>query len=408
MPASRIALVPDDSVSVTLALGSGPYQKTLPSSLLAAGMLRRVLRDRNYLQWEVLQAAADGSLKLVRAFPVYRLAARAMWATWRRLPESVRPNAAVPALASCWLADQLLRPWIEPSSIFHGCTGVYLACLETAKQQGAITLVEHAARHELHWRQAVIEERRRFGVDGGTQVQGFSGRMLHRMEQIFAACDRILVPSEVARASFAEMGYAGKVTVIHTGVDHQFFSPAQRDRSRGFRVCYVGRVELVKGIGYLLQAWKSLGLPGAELMLVGALQPEMKSVLAAYSDSSVHLTGWIPAEEVAKHYSEASIFVMPSVNEGLAQVLLEAMASGLPVVATDVSGAMECMASGQQGIIVPARNVEALADAILWCYQHREEIEVMGKAARARIENHFTLEHYNQRVIALYRALARA
>ena len=397
-----------DSVSVTLALGSGPYQRTLPSSLLAAGMLRCLLRDRNYLQWEVLQAAADGSLRLVRAFPVYRLAARAMWAIWRRLPEAVRPDAGVPAIVSCWLADHLLRPWIEPSSIFHGCTGVYLACLETAKQQGAITLVEHAARHEEHWRQVVIDERRRFGVDGGTQVQGFSGRMLRRMEQIFTACDRILVPSEVARASFAEMGYADKVTVIHTGVDHQFFSPPQREKPRGFRVCYVGRIELAKGIGYLLQAWKSLGLPGAELALVGAVQPEMKSVLAAYSDSSVHLTGWIPAEEVAKHYCEASIFVMPSVNEGLAQVLLEAMASSLPVVATDVSGAMECVTSGQQGIIVPARNVEALADAILWCYRHREEIEVMGKAARARIENQFTLEHYNQRVIALYRALARA
>jgi glycosyltransferase involved in cell wall biosynthesis len=59
----------------------------------------------------------------------------------------------------------------------------------------------------------------------------------------------------------------------------------------------------------------------------------------------------------------------------------------------------------KQGIIVPARDVKALADAILWCCQYPEESQAMGRAAQARVESGFTLEHYNQRVIALYRAL---
>jgi glycosyltransferase involved in cell wall biosynthesis len=86
-------------------------------------------------------------------------------------------------------------------------------------------------------------------------------------------------------------------------------------------------------------------------------------------------------------------------------VLLEAMASSLCVVATDLSGATECITSGKEGTIVPARDVGALADAISWCYWHREEGQVMGKAARERIESKFTLDHYNQRVIALYCSL---
>jgi glycosyltransferase involved in cell wall biosynthesis len=82
------------------------------------------------------------------------------------------------------------------------------------------------------------------------------------------------------------------------------------------------------------------------------------------------------------------------------------MASGLPVVASDLSGASDCVTEGKEGLIVPARDVDRLADAILWCYQHREETRAMGLAARTKIENQFTLEHYNRRVIALYRSLA--
>jgi glycosyltransferase involved in cell wall biosynthesis len=91
--------------------------------------------------------------------------------------------------------------------------------------------------------------------------------------------------------------------------------------------------------------------------------------------------------------------------EGLANVLLEAMASGLPVVATDRSGALDCVTAGKDGFVVPAGNVDALAEAIFWCYQHRDKTMAMGKAARTKIEQQFTLSHYEDRQIALYRSL---
>jgi len=173
-----------------------------------------------------------------------------------------------------------------------------------------------------------------------------------------------------------------------------------------FRVCYVGRIEFAKGVAYLLDAWKRLALQHAELVLVGEVKPQMNALLRSYQDCGVRLTGALPPGEVARGYRESSVFVMPSPNEGLAQVVLEAMASGLPVMATDRAGANDCMVNGKEGLIVPARNTNALAEAILWCHQHPEERQTMGKAARARIESEFTLEHYNQRVIALYRKLA--
>jgi len=163
---------------------------------------------------------------------------------------------------------------------------------------------------------------------------------------------------------------------------------------------------MAKGVGYLLQAWKKLALANAELVLVGAVKPEMNSLLRTHADSTVRLTGSVPAQEVARLYRESDLFVFPSVNEGFAQVLMEAMASGLAVVASDYSGATDCVSDGKEGFIVPVRDVDRLAEAIWWCYQHPDETRAMGLAARARIEGHFTLDHYSQRQIALYRKLA--
>jgi glycosyltransferase involved in cell wall biosynthesis len=119
------------------------------------------------------------------------------------------------------------------------------------------------------------------------------------------------------------------------------------------------------------------------------------------------MVGMLPPHAVAKSYRESSVFVFPSVTEGLAQVLLEAMASAVAVIATERSGAGDCVAQSKEGFVVPTHDSDALADAILWCYQHPDETYEMGEAARTRIENEFTLEHYNQRQIALYRSLAK-
>jgi glycosyltransferase involved in cell wall biosynthesis len=397
--------MPADALSVTVAISAASYQKTLAESLLSAGMLRQVIDFVPYL--EIRGPNSDGRLERVKNFPAYTLAKRLVWGVWRRLPTKMRRRP--PMTVTVWLADRLLARCVVPSKIFHGCTALCLASLRAAKQQGAITLVEHAASHPRRWKDVEKEECLRFGVRSLDGIGNQPERLLKRMEQEFAECDRIVVPSEVAKESFAEYGYGKKTVVLPTGVDTEFFSPVPEvARPPIFRVCYVGRVEFAKGVGYLLQAWKRLRLPRAELVLVGEVKPQMAAILRDYADCGIRLAGVLPPVEVARCYRESSLFVLPSPIEGLAQVLLEAMASGLAVVATDRTGSNDCMTEGKEGRIVPARDVDALAEAILWCYQHHEETRAMGKAARARIDRQFTLEHYNQRVIALYRALASA
>jgi glycosyltransferase involved in cell wall biosynthesis len=118
----------------------------------------------------------------------------------------------------------------------------------------------------------------------------------------------------------------------------------------------------------------------------------------------VRFEGYLPAERLVDVYRSADLFAFPSVNEGLARVLLESMATGLPVVATDCSGAEDCVTPGVDGTVVPAGDAIALASALLWHYENREATKTMGQAARAKIEGHFTLAHYKERMLHTYRS----
>jgi glycosyltransferase involved in cell wall biosynthesis len=281
--------------------------------------------------------------------------------------------------------------------------------MKAAQRSRTLTLVDIGTRHPRLWRRAAEEECQRFNIATREGAAAMPEALMRRQEREFQLCDHIVVPSSVARESFAEMGYGEKTVVVPGGVDTQFFFARSRlEQSPIFRACFVGRLEVPKGLGYLLQAWKSLALARAELLLVGAGNPEMEGYVKANGGPSVRMVGMLPPHEVATSYRESSVFVFPSVTEGLAQVLLEAMASGLPVIASERSGAGDCVAEGKEGFVVPTHDADALADAILWCYQHPAETYAMGRAARTRIENEFTLEHYNQRQIALYRTLGKA
>jgi glycosyltransferase involved in cell wall biosynthesis len=390
--------------TVTLSLGSQPFQMAVAERLQRDGALRRVLAFSAGV--EIFDPDGAEGLKLVRRYRRYRLVNRLMWAAWRRLPGSGR-TWNMPIVASTAYADWLASRWVPPAAIFHGWTGDCLACIKRARQLGSIIMIEQATMHPSDWQDAVLRECETFGIRPGDCLATLPARLIRRMEREFEMADAILVPSQVARRSFERAGYAERTIVVNAGVDHHFFAPPSKAAPRDiFRVCYAGRVELLKGIPYLLRAWNRLGLTQAELVLIGEVAPEMQRIIKQWALPNVRFLGFLPASELADWYRASHLFVFPSVNEGLARVIFEAMSCGLPVVATERSGAGDCITPGIEGSIVPARDVTALAEAILWHYRNPEASAAMGSAARSGIERQFTLPHYVERVIGIYRAAA--
>ncbi len=107
-------------------------------------------------------------------------------------------------------------------------------------------------------------------------------------------------------------------------------------------------------------------------------------------------------DDVPDWLSRADLFVLSSVSEGICLTLLEAMAAGLPVVATDVGGNREVVEHGRTGWLVPPRDPDALADAILDCCRQSEASREMGRLGRSRVEQKFSLHSMVARYEALY------
>ena len=144
-------------------------------------------------------------------------------------------------------------------------------------------------------------------------------------------------------------------------------------------------------------------IPGARFVLVGD-GPE-RAALARQAHNlgiadRVALRGLVA--QGADVLSEMSVFALPSHVEGMSNALLEAMAAGLPVVATDVGGNGEVMVAGETGLLVPPRDPDALAEALVLLLKDPERARAMGAAGRARVEQSFTVEQMVARLQTLY------
>ena len=211
------------------------------------------------------------------------------------------------------------------------------------------------------------------------------------------AADRVLVASEYVRNTLIENGVSpSRIAIIPYGVDVTRFYPATKRDDGTFRVLFVGGIGQRKGIKYLLEAFRQLNLPGAELVLVGGVIGG-GDALKSYQGIFRHVPN-VPYREVHTVFQSADIFVYPSLHEGSALAIYEALASGLPVITTPNSGSV--VRDGVEGFIVPIRDIEALKEKMLLLYQNKDLRDQISLQARKRAES-FTWQAYRQRLGAL-------
>jgi glycosyltransferase involved in cell wall biosynthesis len=187
------------------------------------------------------------------------------------------------------------------------------------------------------------------------------------------------------------------VAVIPNGVDARNFHPlatGDKHHTGPVRLLFVGRVVFQKGLDVLLEALAGLPMgTDYELEIIGdgderpALTLEAARLGVA---PRITFTGWCERIAIAERYRQADIFVFPSRDEGMPNVVLEAMASGLPIVATAIAGSEELVREGENGHLVPAEDAAALTAALARLIAQPETRQTMGRASRERIEREYT------------------
>lgn len=181
----------------------------------------------------------------------------------------------------------------------------------------------------------------------------------------FALASKVVVASHFTKRSLLDAGIAsGNIAVIPYGVDERWFGDGgKRGRSTTKTVfLFVGNITIEKGIGVLLAAWRQLKAPNAELWLVGGGAKDVLSM--AEGMAGVRVLGKLGPEALLETYRKASVFVFPTFFDGFGLVLLEAMASGLPIIATPNCAAPDLIGDGEAGRIFPAGDSDSLCSTM--------------------------------------------
>jgi glycosyltransferase involved in cell wall biosynthesis len=198
----------------------------------------------------------------------------------------------------------------------------------------------------------------------------------------------VLSPSEASDARLRELGIAAdRIGRWDRGVDLSRFSPARREPGRwGDRIAvlYAGRLTKEKGADLLADAFLAARArdPLLHLVLAGG-GPEEDSLRARLGGSATFL-GWLEGDELAAAYASADVFLFCSQTDTFGQVILEAQASGLPVVAVGAGGPAELVTDGRSGVLCPPR-VEALASAVASLAASRAARERLARGGLAAV-----------------------
>ncbi len=273
--------------------------------------------------------------------------------------------------------------------------------LPAAKARGKTTVLRSEIPHSLDWLD-MIEEERRLAPQYTRAIadDAMEAWLLNRRLKEFQEADFILANSPFVKQSLANRGIPReKIYVLPGGANLEaFYQPRPNFSSNGddsFHLLFVGAVCQRKGVGYLLEAFRSLNLPKARLTLVGPLlEPDL---LAGVSGNVTHVPP-VPHHEIPQWFAKADVFVFPSLMEGSAYVTYEAMAAGLPVITTPNAGSY--VRPGLDGLIAPIRDTAALAKSIEQLYQDKELRRLLGDNARERARL-FTWERYRKSAIAV-------
>jgi glycosyltransferase involved in cell wall biosynthesis len=228
--------------------------------------------------------------------------------------------------------------------------------------------------------------------------------------------DLVICPSDYSRDNVSQ-AYGiplSKTRAFHGGVPDHFLEQTQKQEQEGrFTLVFCGRLngsrEPFKRVDLLLKAMRLiLQKHEMELKIIGSgsrLEEYTELARTLGIEEEVHFLGHIDHDKLPEHYAAADLFVLSSRMESFGLVVAEAMACGLPVVATRVGGVPEVVDEGVTGLLVPPNDPEALAEAVNSLLDDPDRMKAMGAKGRERVREHFTWDKVAERMVGYFREI---
>jgi glycosyltransferase involved in cell wall biosynthesis len=317
---------------------------------------------------------------------------------YRWLPQ-IWVERALYFLFPIWRA-WLLRQRYPQCNVIHSIVGYGTEPFDVADRTGALKVADCPNSNPLSYYGFMQRECDLWCPGENVPIPRW---MFARMNRELERADLIIVQSDFCKDSMTLNGIPEeKVMVNVMGVDTTIFKKRERVPEKLRFVC-VGTICLRKGHQYIFRAFQKVkqALPEAELICAGDYKHDFRMERPKWEGTFTHIEH-LPHPELAKLLQGATAFVFPSQEEGIARAQIEALASGLPVIGTHVGGATTLVRDGIEGFIVPPRDPNRLAEAMIRIATDTQLNQKMGEAAylKGAIKN--TWQDYGDRLLVEY------
>lgn len=302
------------------------------------------------------------------------------------------------------LYGKLSKKYIEGADIFHVRSGSGRGgAIQKAKEKGMKIIVDHSIAHPAFMGKNLKDE---YEKNHATFNMGMDNQLWKEIVEDCNAADILLVNSFFVKDTFIDAGYdVNKIRVVYLGVRKDFFSLKQDYTIHTpIKILFTGGFGFRKGAEYLLRAMQELEKREIkyECIVVGN-NSEAHLLLQKYPAKHINLVGFVPQDDLKQYLAESDIYLFPSLCEGCASSGMEAMAAGLPVIATLESGLP--IKDKENGLIVKSKNVNEIVESIIYLSQNESIRKALGTAAAKTIKNNYTWEQYGNNVYDIYQSL---
>jgi glycosyltransferase involved in cell wall biosynthesis len=288
--------------------------------------------------------------------------------------------------AEQWFDRTVAENDLNGEKATYGYEYAALATFKAQKARGGLCVYDLPIAHHKLTAELLQPEAEKFPetqTSYDAHLERLAPKRNERKDEELTLADHVVVASSFTKSSLTRIGFPeNKISVVPYGAP-PVGPRGPRDRNRPFIFLSAGTQSVRKGVHYTLEAWRRIApRNGVELWLIGSMQlpPRLLDGLPG----KVVVRPSVTKNELNEIYQQADVLVFPSLVEGFGMVITEAMANGLPVITTSHTAGPELINDGENGFIVPIRDVEALAKAMQWCLDNRDELDQVGIKAAAK------------------------
>jgi glycosyltransferase involved in cell wall biosynthesis len=381
-------------MKICISSGGGFHSYYLAQQLNKRGYLSQIITT--YPKFLLNQYIND--ISLINSFYFKEIYQRLFF----RLPNLIK-NIYNPQFFLSELFDEFSEKKLKKCDLFIGWSSFSEKTILKAKSFGAKTVLERGSTHIIFQNDILKLEYKKNNITNGLLPHP---KIIEKELREYESSDFIMVPSSFAKDTFIKRKIkAKKVLQLPYGVDLLEFYPEKKFDNK-FRVIFCGSISIRKGSHYLIQAFQSLNLKNAELWLVGEVQFCLKQILKnILSSSDIKFFKPVRQKELRWFYNQSNVFVLPSLEEGMATVLLQAMSCSLPIICSKNSGGGDLISSGEGGFVLKTISIEEIKKSILYIYENPKEGKIMGEKNLKKIKKNYTWNNYGNNIISIYKKI---